>query len=628
MTQKTQKQFGLWNSALSPEMLAGETGLADVQWAGDGQTLVWKEDRDDRGVLVVRRPGDAPRTINDRLDVCGNVGYGGGAFAVHDDWVVFAADDGRLYRADLESGLPEPITPEWGQAASPAVSPDGQKVVYVHHAEGEDRLAMVDTDGQSWPGVVAEGADFYMQPAWHPSGDRLVWVRWDHPNMPWNGTFVETAPVTGTGASIVGAIVEVAGDRDVACQQPTYSPDGSKLAYLSDESGHWQLYVRDLDSGDETRISNQGREYGGPAWVQGLRFYGWLPDGESIAAVSVQEGLSRVDRLGVDGQADEMSAFDDYTNLGQIAVSSKGNLAAVASSSSIPPRIATWSRDGGDRVEAYAASERLEKDQLSTVRPVSWSVDDDGPVQTVHGLYYPPTNPKFEGKGDPPAIIMIHGGPTSQRVATWEPRNQFFATRGWAVLDVNYRGSTGYGREYMEALFGNWGIVDVEDAVGGAEFLVDEGLAERDKLVVMGGSAGGYTVLKSLVDHPGAFKAGVAMYGVSNLFDLTRGTHKFEERYCDTLVGELPEAADTYRNRSPLFDADQIEDALALYHGAKDKVVPPEQSEEIAESLRRRNIPHLHHVYDQEGHGWSRGETVAHFHESVLEFLIDNVVYG
>ena len=626
---KKPGQFGLWNSPMSAEMLAGELGLSDVQWAGDGETLVWLERRDGCGVLMVRRPGQPPRRINDKRSVKGCVGYGGGEFRVQGDTVFFVAGDGRIYRADLDRGLPRAITPEWGSAASPVVSPDGQWVAYVHHQDDTDRIALVDAQGRGWPQIVSEGGDFYMQPSWHPEGNRLAWVRWDQPNMPWNGTFLETAPLRRQDGMIVAGEVEVvAGGKAVACLQPEYSPDGSSLAYLTDESGDWQLVVRHEDTGQVSTLSKEGRQYGGPAWVQGLRYYGWSSDGESLFAVSSHQGVMRVERIGVDGAIGDIESFEEYTAIRQLSVSSTGHLAAICEASSIPPRVVSASEDKGAQVERFASSERLSQEQLSKVRPVSWPVDDGGPVETAHGLYYPPTSTQFEGSGAPPALVMIHGGPTSQRTARWEPRNQFFATRGWAVIDVNYRGSTGYGRQYMEALFGRWGEVDVEDALGAARFLVDQGLADAEKLVIMGGSAGGYTVLQALVNHPGTFKAGVCLYGVSDLFALQMGTHKFEAHYNDTLVGSLPEAASKFRERSPIFRVDAIEDAVALYHGAKDKVVPPDQAETIAASLQRRGVPHLHHVYEEEGHGWRREETVIHFHESVLQFLTRHVLFS
>ncbi len=626
---KKQRQYGLWDSALSPQMMAGQARLSDVQWAGDEETLVWLESRDGRGVLKVKRPGQAARAVNDRLNVRGGVGYGGGEFCVHGERIYFSADDGRIYGVTLDRGLPEPITPEWGSAASPTVSPDGQWVAYVHRHDDVDRIAVVDAAGNSWPVIAAEGADFYMQPVWHPDSDALVWVQWDHPNMPWNGTFVVSAPVVfEQGCALVGEPGIVAGDTDVACQQPMYSPDGKHLAFLSDESGWWQVNIRDVASGETRSISSPEREYATPAWVQGLRHYGWGADGKELIAISTNEGVARVDRLRVDGQAERAGIFEQYSAIGQISVSPAGNVAAIAESSAIPPRVVAATADGDEVVVRHSSSERLSAAELATVKPVSWEVDDAGAVQRVYGLYYPPTNPRFEADGKPPALVMIHGGPTSQRSARWEQRNQFFASRGWAVLDVNYRGSTGYGRQYMEALFGEWGVADVEDAVGAANFLADEGLASRDQIVIMGGSAGGYTVLQSLASRPGVFRAGVCLYGISDLFALQMGTHKFEARYNDSLIGPLPEAADRYRERSPINSADAIEDAVAIYHGAKDKVVPLDQAEVIVGSLKRRGVPHLYHVYEEEGHGWRREDTIVHFHESVLDFLTRQVIYG
>lgn len=630
---KMKRQFGLWDSPLSPEMLARSARLSGVQWAGDGETLVWLESVDGRGVLMVRRPGQAPRAINDRLSVRGGVGYGGGAFCVHGQAVYFSAKDGRLYRCELERGLPKAITPEWGAVASPAVSPDGKWVAYVHRHEEVDRIAVVDSEGASWPTVAAEGADFYMQPAWDSEGDRLFWVQWDHPHMPWNATTIASAQVGfEQGVALVGDSEVVVEASNVAHQQPTASPNGEHLAYLSDASGHWDVVLRSSDGIDAiTSKGSDRREYATPAWIQGLRHYQWSADGESILAISSREGIARLDRITIDGAVEPAGLFEDYTSIEQVSVSSKGHVAAVVASSSIPPRIVSAAPDGVEVVEVFGSSERLSGDELATVKPVCWPLES-GPseptVDEVHGLYYPPTNPRFEADGKPPALVMIHGGPTSQRTARWEPRNQFFASRGWAVLDVNYRGSTGYGRDYMEALFGKWGVADVEDAVAGAKFLAEEGLADADQIVIMGGSAGGYTVLQSLVTHPGVFRAGVCLYGISDLFALQMGTHKFEERYNDTLIGPLPEAAEKYRQRSPINFADAIEDAVALYHGAKDKVVPADQAELIARSLQRRGVPHLHHVYEEEGHGWRQEDTIIHFHQSVLEFLTRHVIYG
>jgi len=247
--------------------------------------------------------------------------------------------------------------------------------------------------------------------------------------------------------------------------------------------------------------------------------------------------------------------------------------------------------------------------------------------QNVHGLLYSPHSEQYQGIDSPPLIVMIHGGPTSQRGAAFYPNVQFFTTRGYAVLQVNYRGSTGYGRTYRDMLKGNWGVHDVEDAVSGARHLVAQGLADNQRLVIMGGSAGGFTVLKALEDYPGTFKTGVCLYGVANQFTLIADTHKFEERYSDSLLGPLPEASEIYRERSPIFFADKIQDPIIVFQGEDDRVVPQAQSDAIVDALKRNGVPHEYHLYPGEGHGFRKPETIEHFFNAVDRFLKEYVIY-
>jgi dipeptidyl aminopeptidase/acylaminoacyl peptidase len=280
---------------------------------------------------------------------------------------------------------------------------------------------------------------------------------------------------------------------------------------------------------------------------------------------------------------------------------------------------------GRTRILRRSSSEELDRTAFSRPQPLSWRGIDGG---QVHGIYFPPHNPDFLGRGKPPLIVSIHGGPTSQVRAIFNPRAQYFATRGYAYLEVNYRGSTGYGRSYWQALYGNWGIYDVQDAVSGAKHLVEQGLADETKLIIMGGSAGGFTVLQALVDHPGFFKAGVCLYGVANQFTLVAETHKFEACYSDRLLGPLPEAAQVYRDRSPVFHADRIQDAVIIFQGEDDQVVPRSQSDEIVASLVRRGVPHEYHLYAGEGHGFRKVETLEHFYKATEKFLRQHVLYG
>lgn len=632
MAEKRLRQFGLWDSPIQPKSLAQGLRLSDVAWDSDGETLVWLEGRSDRGVLVCARPGQAPRDLTTDLSVRARVGYGGGDFTVASGYVYFVASTGRLYRQSLEPGPAVPLTPEFGHAASPAVSPDSQWLLFVHHYEETDGLAVVDVEGQQWPQKLVFGDDFYMQPRWHPDGDKIAWISWNHPQMPWDGTTLKLATLrTGRpGRPTVTSIQTLAGGEDVAIFQPEFSPDGRYLAYISDETGWGNLYLYDLTQGCHRALTAEEAEISHPAWVQGLRTYGFSPDGKTLYYLRNQAGVRRLWAYSLaDGMAQEVaSPLSAYTWLDQIAISpQRGTLVFIASSGTMPGRVITWDvgSEGPARVWRRSTAENVPPEDLSTPQPVSWKALDG---TDVHGLYYPPHSNAFESAGLPPAIVLIHGGPTSQSMARYDARAQFFATRGYAVLWINYRGSTGYGKTYMTALRENWGVYDVEDAVSGARYLVEASLADSDKLVIMGGSAGGYTVLQSLVTHPGFFKAGVCLYGVSNLFTLAADTHKFEERYLDSMIGPLPEASARYRDRSPIFAADRIADPVAVFQGEIDQVVPKAQSDEIVASLQARGVPHVYHVYEGEGHGWRKSETIEDFYQRVEAFLKQYVLFA
>ena len=622
MSEKEVRPYGLWESPLSPRWLTESLRLNDVQWSGD--RVAWEEGRGGRHLVVLTREGDAARDAFATYSIRGGVGYGGGSFGVGPKTLYFVAQD-RVFRQDLEGGEPRPITPRFGHAASPTPSPDGRWLLFVHTYEGEDTLALVDTEGRHWPQKLATGADFYMQPAWHPQRPLVAWVEWDHPNMPWDGTRVYVGRVEGEPPRLVERRL-VAGGDDIPVFQPEFSPDGRFLSYIIGD-GEWdRLELYDLETGERiSLLEGEGMVLAAPAWVQGLRTYAWTPDGKGIYARRNDRGIATLLHVRVDSRTVTEVEMGPYTWFDQPAVSPvTGRLALIASSSRISPRIVTWG-EGGWRVIRRSTPENIPLADLSEPVPIHWHAPDG---TTVHGLYYPPTNSRFTGRGLPPAIVNVHGGPTSQRVANFNADVQFFTSRGWAVLEVNYRGSTGYGRSYMNALKGHWGEYDVEDVVSAAHALVEQKLAHPEKLVVKGGSAGGYTVLNVLIRHPGLFKAGICLYGVTDLFSLAMDTHKFEAHYTDTLVGPLPEAAARYREWSPLFHADRIRDPVAIFQGAEDKVVPPDQAERLVEVLRRNRVPHLYRLYEGEGHGWRKPETIEAYYSDVLTFLKVHVLFA
>eukprot|EP00913_Durusdinium_trenchii_P023350 g21928.t1 len=586
-----------------------------------------------RDLLAQANDGQAPRDLTSDLSVRAGVGYGGGDFTVHGGVVYFVVHkEGRLYRQQLSGGAAVPITPEFGSASSPVVSPDGRWVVYVHHdGQQTDVIAVVDSEGTMWPQILAGGHDFYMQPRISADGKRVAWISWDHPNMPWDGSTLYVADVieNSRGLPSLDKPRAIAGGSDVSIFQSEFTPDGRTIVYSSDESGWGRLCATDLESGKSRWLTPNGVEHGWPAWVQDMRTYAMAHDGSHVIAARSENGFQRLLRIELEtGDEQPIDQLADYTEISQIqSAPDSQRIVIVGSGSTTPKRIVVHDCESGQTtVVARSSGETVSQSGLSQCEAVSWETAGG---ETAHGLYYAPASDRFQSNsGKPPVIAHIHGGPTSQATSGWNANAQFFATRGYGVLLVNYRGSTGYGREYMLRLRENWGVCDVEDAISGVRFLADAGRVDPDKTIVMGGSAGGFTVLQSLSQFPESFTAGVSLYGVANQFHLAAETHKFEARYTDTLVGPLPEASAVYHARSPEFHAERIVRPLAIYQGEIDRVVPKAQSDAIAAAMKRNGTPHIYHCYEGEGHGWRKSETIEHFYNSVDEFLRRHVIFA
>jgi dipeptidyl aminopeptidase/acylaminoacyl peptidase len=414
---------------------------------------------------------------------------------------------------------------------------------------------------------------------------------------------------------------------------------------VSDATGWNQLYVCDLTTGEHTQISSAPADHGAAAWRQGMRRYAWQPDGRGLIAIRNDHAGSSLWRHDVrTRRADPVRGVDSYTHLEQISVSGDGDVALIASSSTIPARIVSLNGEGDmqpllnadapgttvlietpleARICARSSGENFSG--LATAEPLAFTADDG---ETVYALYYPPTSSRFEDTAAPPLIVNVHGGPTSRSDSAFSLQAQFFATRGFAYVDVNHRGSTGYGRAYMDKLRGAWGVYDVDDSAAAARHLVERGFADPRRLVIIGRSAGGFTALLSLIKLPGFYRAGIAAYPVTDQFSAAFDTHKFEARYNDYLLGELPEAAALYRERSPLYQADKISDALLLFHGDQDPVVPVAQTQNIVAALQARGVPHEYHVYAGEGHGWRKPETTEDYYIKILDFLRRRVLFA
>ncbi|MBL8164778.1 MAG: S9 family peptidase [Anaerolineae bacterium] len=651
---KLSRPYGNWSSPLSPKTFADALVFQDVQWDNDSEALVWLENHGPKGVLMLQRGAQAPRALTAELAVRGTVGYGGGGFTVGSGCVYFASA-GRLYRQMLSGGSARPITPGFGDVAAPRLSADGRWLLYVYSYEHNDGLALVDAEGTHWPRKFASNTDFIMQPAWHPTGDYAAYIAWNHPQMPWDGTELRlvTLEYDREGTPYPAKTETIAGDLQTAIFQPEFSPDGRWLAYVSDASGWGQLYLYDLVRKTHVQLTSTPAEYAQPAWIQGMRTYGWSADSRSLLAVRNEQAMCSVWRVdAITGSATHIKGLEHYNEITQISVSPRAELlAAIVSAPKIPARVVSLElrpevppvisltpddkpatsiqvlveTGEAEMIHRRSATENVPADALADAWAISWTGHDG---EAAHGLYFPPSSARYEGSGSPPLVVVVHGGPTSQVRAGYSVAAQFLATHGYAVLMPNHRGSTGYGKAYMNKLRGSWGVYDVEDSATGAQFLAAQGLADPRKLVIMGGSAGGFTVLQSLVTKPGFYRAGVSLFGVSNQFALAMDTHKFEERYNDSILGPLPDAADLYRERSPIFHANRIVDPLLVFQGEDDKVVPRNQSDTIVESLKARGVPHEYHVYAGEGHGWRKPETIEHHYTTLLRFLKQYVVFS
>lgn len=620
-----------WQNSLNPADLAEDLRFSDVLWDTVGEKLIWREERSDKGVLVCQSLCDSdPWDLNTDLSVRAQVGYGGGDFTVSQGFAYFVSA-GRIYRQSLEESTHKPVTPSWGHCSSPAVSPDGKYLIYIHSAANLDALGLVDSQGRHWPVKLAEGQDFYMQPCWHPHGNRVAWICWDHPNMPWDGTALYLGKLNNKGRlPILESQTLMAGSPNgqQAIFQPAFSPDGRYLSYTSDVSGWSNLYVIDLKSGKKDHLVAENAEYGDPAWTHGLRTHGWTSNSKSLYFLRSKEGFTSLAKIHLETKNIEVipGKIREYTSLKQLSLASEGEqLALIASSATTPAQVLSLSPQGEVRVHRQTSHLSTKKHSLSSPRSLKWQVKTQSPIQFSCGLYYPPSNFSLKDRVSPPTVIKIHGGPTSQFKADYHPDTQFLTTRGFAVLELNYRGSSGFGKAYIDCLKSNWGVLDVEDTRLAADYLVSEGLADRKRLVLMGGSAGGYTLLMCLITYPGFFKAGICRYGVSNLLTLLDETHKFEARYLDSLVGTLPRDAERFHQRSPVFIADRIVDPVAIFQGDKDRVVPKDQSDTIVESLIKRNVPHIYQVFLGEGHGWRKRETIQTYYEIVERFLWEHV---
>jgi dipeptidyl aminopeptidase/acylaminoacyl peptidase len=631
-----QKPYGTWPSPISAQAVATQ-GVRLGSVAVDGGDVYWLERRPNEGgrSVLVRRRADGrheeltPQGFNVRTRVHE---YGGGAYIVAGGKIYFSNfQDQRIYGGSQEHDAPYavPVTPA-GDYFYADFNHDSKRnrliAIREDHSQSgrEPETTLVGiplAGGQNAGEVIASGDDFYSTPRISPDGARLSWLSWRHPQMPWDGTELWVAEIDARGA-LTGA-THVAGGPSESIYQPGWSPDGT-LYFVSDRDGWWKLYRWD-GSLSHAVMTNAppDAEFGRPQWI--FETATWAFAGRSRIVVSYTK--SGRWHLGIVSVArGVMTSLAPGLEPREWLTATETHAIVVAGSAKTSDAVMQIDLDTGE-AEPLKIASPVDIDPACISDPDAIEFPT-GRGLTAHAFVYPPRHPEYTGiPGEqPPLIVVGHGGPTAATTARFEVGIQYWTTRGFAVADVNYGGSSGYGRAYRERLNGQWGIVDVEDVVNAARYLVAQGKADPNRLIIRGGSAGGYTALAALVFHPGVFKAAASYYGISDLEVLQHDTHKFEARYSDTLVGPYPEARDLYRARSPIHFVDRLSCALILLQGLEDKVVPPNQSEMMADAVRKKGLPVAYLAFEGEQHGFRKAVTIIRSLEAELYFY--GAVFG
>ncbi len=615
-----RRAFGTWSSSLDAARVA-QAGVRFGQPAGFRGDRFWIEGRPDEGGRQVLVRSDAGGGISDVVPGDVNVRstvheYGGGDYAVCAHGIALAAPEGGAsWLEGLGTGTPSALPGARRDAryADFAISPDGEVVMCVeetHHDDREPTNQLVALHRSTGRRVVVEAAhDFVSSPVFSPRGDRLAYLVWDHPRMPWQGTELKACALTQRE---FGSARSVAGGERESIFQPAFSPDGT-LFFVSDRSGWWNLYAMRGDRAEA--LAPRRAEFGRPQWVFGMQTYGFAANGEVICRVG-QGGRSSLMRVHAEtGAATEIPL--PFSSIDGVAVSEM-EVILVAASERENSTVAVLDLETGALSRLRGGGAGLSEETISVADPRTFATSGG---ESAHGFFYAPRSDRWLGPegASPPLLVRTHGGPTSASGAALDSSIQFFTSRGFAVFDVNYRGSTGYGRAYWEALGGQWGVLDVDDCEAAAADAVARGEADPSRLAIRGGSAGGYTTLCALAFGT-AFHAGASYYGIGDLSLLAEDTHKFESHYTDWLIGPYPEARALYRERSPLHAADKLTCPVIFFQGMRDRVVPPNQAETMVAALRDTGIHCEHVTFAEEGHGFRRADTIVACLERELAF--------
>jgi dipeptidyl aminopeptidase/acylaminoacyl peptidase len=613
--------YGSWKSPITADLVAGgELGLEQVRF--DGDDIFWIERRAQEGgrKVIVRRSKDGrvadvtPAGFNARTRVHE---YGGGDYAISNGTIIFSNfTDQRLYRQERGSE-PKPLTPNSALRYADGQVDRSRNLFFCvredHSVIGEvvNTVVYVDLASSDAGQIVVSGNDFYSSPRLSPERSRLAWLTWNHPNMPWDGTELWVGTLTDDGSVIEKE--KIAGGIDESIFQPEWSPDGC-LYFASDRTRWWNLYRWKKNKIEP--LYPMDAEFGQPQWVFGTSLFSFASEKQIVCSYSKdgRDYLATLDTM--------TSALDTielpFTTISQVQVATDRVLFIGASSTDTTSIVSLDLTTKRFEVLRRSREATVDAGYISSPRAIEFPAERG---LTAHGNFYPPQNRDYTAPENekPPLLVMSHGGPTSSSSAALKYSIQYWTSRGIAVLDVNYGGSSGYGRAYRERLNGQWGIVDVDDCVNGARCLAERGEVDGNRLAIRGGSAGGYTTLCALTFRD-TFKAGASHYGISDLEMLAKDTHKFESRYLDRLIGPYPERRDLYVERSPIHFTDRLNCAMILFQGLEDKVVPPNQAEKMVEAVRAKDLPVAYLTFEGEQHGFRKAETIKRVLEAELYF--------
>ena len=614
MTDKNLENFTPWESLITEDAVVSESlHISDIHI--DGDDVYWIEKREDeegRNVIIKKdENGNVTDVIPNKFNAKTSVHeYGGGAFAVSNEIVVFSNyPDNRLYKVSDADTLPSPITEDNPNLRYANIEFDNlrNRIIAVHedHTNPNKIINSLVSIGLESPNnmiLIKSGADFYSSPSLNPNGTKLAWIEWDHPNMPWDNTSLHISNLSANGDLINSK--QISGFQNESVLNPIWSPDGI-LHYISDCSGWWNIFC--LKNDEEINLTPIEAEFTQPQWQLGINFYDFISKDKIICAYNIKG----IWKLGLLSTSDKKikQILPQFTEIGRAGIkSSKEKFVSILGSHDTHYKLYEYTiTDSQIKQLSNKKNPDIDKSYYSIPQNIQYQIQGS---QHSYGFYYKPTNPLHKSsKILPPLIVLTHGGPTAATNGILNLEIQYWTSRGFAILDVNYRGSTGYGSHYRKQLDGKWGVYDVEDCINGAIHLVNKGEVNPNQLIIKGSSAGGYTALAALT-FSDIFTGGVSYYGISDLIALAEETHKFESRYLDSMIGEYPKNKQEYKNRSPIFHIDKITSPVLLFQGLKDKIVPPNQSQNMANLLSQKGIHNNLITFDNESHGFKEPENI------------------